>query len=286
MTDVPLARPSGFASTKSLPASFWFGLTLILFWVVAGILSPWISPFDPNQVDIYNRLAVPSLAHPFGTDELGRDILSRMLHGALISVSMGVLIAGIVGVLGLFIGACSGYLGGWTDLVVMRVTDVIMSVPGLVLAMALAAALGPNLINASIALIFMALPGFIRVARGQALVIKNSAYVEAATTFKRPRFAILVEHIIPNSIAPIIVSATLGVGNIILAAAALSFLGLGVQPPTSDWGGLIATGRQYLATHWWYPAAPGLAILTVALGFNLVGDTLNELVDPRQRAVK
>ncbi|MEO1658925.1 MAG: nickel transporter permease [Pseudomonadota bacterium] len=263
-----------------------FGAVIVCFSVLVALLGPFFAPYDPIAVDVTNRLQPPSFQHPMGTDELGRDLFSRLLYGARISLGMGIMITTLGGSVGFVIGCISGFLGGVVDNIIMRLTDIVMSVPSLVLAMALTAALGPSLTNAMLALAFVGMPSYVRLARGQALSLSCKPYVQAAKAYGASPWAILRGHIFPNALPPILVVATLDVGAVILAAAALSFLGLGAQPPVAEWGAMVASGRSYLATHWWYPVFPGLAILVVAVGFNLIGDGLNDLLDPAGRARK
>lgn len=258
------------------------GAALVALAVLTALLGPVLAPYDPTAIDLASRLQGPSAAHWLGTDELGRDLLSRLLHGARISLGIGVSIVALSATLGTLIGAYAGLKGGWVDAVIMRMTDVVLSLPGLVMAMAFTAALGPSLFNATLALAFVATPGMIRLARGQALTVRSEAYVEASQLYGAPSHHILLRHIIPNAAPALVVQATLSVGAIILAAAALSFLGLGAQPPTAEWGAMVATGRNYLTIHPLYSIAPGLAILMTATGFNLLGDGLNDALNPRR----
>ncbi|MEM1104989.1 MAG: ABC transporter permease subunit [Pseudomonadota bacterium] len=258
------------------------GAVLVATAIIAALVGPLVAPYDPTAIDLDVRLQAPSMAHWLGTDELGRDLLSRLLHGARISLAIGVSIVALSASVGTLIGAYAGLKGGWLDAAIMRATDVVLSLPGLVMAMAFTAALGPSLFNATLALAFVATPGMVRLARGQALTVRSEAYVEASQLYGAPSRHILLRHIIPNAAPALIVQATLSVGAIILAAAALSFLGLGAQPPTAEWGAMVANGRNYLTIHPAYPIAPGLAILVTATGFNLLGDGLNDALNPRR----
>ena len=224
-----------------------------------------------------------SLEHPFGTDEVGRDLFSRVIYGSRASVGIGLAIVAISMTIGTSIGAFSGLAGGRTDTVIMRVMDVLLSFPPLVMAMALAAALGPSLFNAMLAIAVVRIPFYVRLARGQALALRERPYVRAAVTFGARPLGIVRRHILPNALAPIIVQSTLDIGLAILTASALSFIGLGAQQPTAEWGAMVSTGRQFLLDQWWYPTFPGLAILVTASGFNLLGDGLRDLLDPRTR---
>ncbi|MGN6306304.1 MAG: D,D-dipeptide ABC transporter permease [Mesorhizobium sp.] len=259
------------------------GLGIIVIVLFIMVAAPWIAPYNPDKLDLLHRLAAPSLAHFFGTDEVGRDIFSRVLWGARTSVTVGLAIVAISMGFGTVIGAFSGLVGGRIDTLIMRFMDVVLSFPSFVMAMALAAALGPNLINAMLAIAVVRIPFYVRLARGQALSLRSKPYVKAAMSFGAPRVQIMRRHIMPNAMAPIIVQATLDIGLAILTASALSFIGLGAQQPTAEWGAMVATGRDYLLDQWWYPTFPGLAILITAVGFNLLGDGLRDMFDPRMR---
>ncbi|MGE0006044.1 MAG: D,D-dipeptide ABC transporter permease [Parvibaculaceae bacterium] len=259
------------------------GLVIILVVLFVMAAAPWIAPYDPNALDLRHRLAAPGAEHWFGTDEVGRDLLSRVIWGARTSVLVGFAIVGISMGAGTLIGAFSGLAGGRIDTAIMRFMDVVLSFPSFVMAMALAAALGPDLINAMLAIAVVRIPFYVRLARGQALSLRERPYVKAAVSFGASRLAIVWRHILPNALAPIIVQATLDIGLAILTASALSFIGLGAQQPTAEWGAMVSNGRDYLLDQWWYPTFPGLAILVTAVGFNLLGDGLRDMFDPRQR---
>mgnify|MGYP001036960722 CR=1 FL=1 len=259
------------------------GLGIIVVVLFIMVAAPWIAPYNPDKLDLLHRLAAPSLAHFFGTDEVGRDIFSRVLWGARTSVTVGLAIVAISMGFGTVIGAFSGLVGGRVDTLIMRFMDVVLSFPSFVMAMALAAALGPNLMNAMLAIAVVRIPFYVRLARGQALSLRSKPYVKAAMSFGAPRVQVMRRHIMPNAMAPIIVQATLDIGLAILTASALSFIGLGAQQPTAEWGAMVATGRDYLLDQWWYPTLPGLAILITAVGFNLLGDGLRDMFDPRMR---
>jgi|SRR5690554_6266967 peptide/nickel transport system permease protein len=259
------------------------GTLIILTVLICTAFAPWIAPHDPNAINLIKRLAPPSLEHPFGTDEVGRDLFSRVIYGSRASVGIGLAIVAISMTIGTSIGAFSGLAGGRTDTVIMRVMDVLLSFPPLVMAMALAAALGPSLFNAMLAIAVVRIPFYVRLARGQALALRERPYVRAAVTFGARPLGIVRRHILPNALAPIIVQSTLDIGLAILTASALSFIGLGAQQPTAEWGAMVSTGRQFLLDQWWYPTFPGLAILVTASGFNLLGDGLRDLLDPRTR---
>ena len=257
------------------------GLAIIVFVLLVMLLAPWIAPYDPNALDLRARLAAPGALHWLGTDQVGRDLLSRIIWGSRVSVTIGVAIVFFSMSIGTILGAFSGLVGGRTDTVIMRLMDVLLSFPSFVMAMALAAALGPDLINAMLAIAVVRIPFYVRLARGQALSLRERAYVKAAVTFGASKRQIVLRHIVPNAMAPIIVQSTLDIGGAILTAAALSFIGLGAQQPTAEWGAMVSSGRDFLLDQWWYPTFPGLAILVTAVGFNLLGDGLRDIFDPR-----
>lgn len=260
------------------------GLGVILTVLTLVVLAPIFATHDPTAIDLRARLAAPSWDHFFGTDEVGRDIYSRILYGGQQSIAVGFFVVFLAGSIGVVVGALAGLIGGRTDTIVMRLMDVVLSVPSLVLVMALAAALGPSLINAALAIALVRIPFYVRLARGQTLLIREMAYVTAAQTFKASRFHILRWHILPNIFSPVLVQATLDLGNTILLASALSFIGLGAQQPTAEWGAMVATGRNYILDQWWYSAFPGFAILITATAFNLFGDGMRDILDPKQKA--
>jgi peptide/nickel transport system permease protein len=259
------------------------GFVIIATMVLIALTAPYIAPYDPIKISLRERLSSPSIVHIFGTDEMGRDILSRVMHGARISLRIGVLVIGIAGGLGAVIGAVAGYLGKQADNIIMRVMDVILSFPPLVLAMALAAALGPNLNNAILAVAFVMIPKFARMVRGEALAVKEKQFIAAARASGAGSMWIILHHIIPNCFSSVIILATLLLGETILIAASLSFIGLGAQPPTPEWGAMISVGRKFLMDQWWYPTFPGLFILVTVIGFNILGDALRDILDPRIR---
>ncbi len=241
-----------------------------------------IAPYDPIEITP-DALAPPSPQHWFGTDDLGRDVFSRVLHGARISPLVGLAAVAISSLTGVAMGLVSGYAGGVVDNLIMRVVDVLLAFPGIVLAIGIVAILGPGLNNAMLAVGIAGVPTFARVVRGSVLVEKEKEYVEAARLLGAPVPRILVLHILPNVMAPVIVLATLGVATAIVAAAALSFVGLGAQLPTPEWGAMLSQGRNYLSNQWWVAVFPGLAIATTVLGVNLLGDGLRDVLDPRLR---
>ncbi|MBN1318851.1 MAG: ABC transporter permease [Anaerolineales bacterium] len=257
-----------------------FGVVIVVLWSLLAVLAPVIAPHDPlnQQVDI--RLCAPSIEHPFGTDELGRDVLSRVLHGARISIPSGVLVILIETVIGSIIGALAGYLGGYFDLIVMRIADVTLSFPAIVLALAIASVLGPSLENTMLAMILVWWPEYARLMRSEVIGQKSNEYVLAARCLGLSNSRILFLHILPNAISTSMVKASLDAGNVILFIAALSFIGLGVVPPTPEWGAMIATGRVKFY-HWWLATFPGLAMLSVVMALNLIGDGARDAFDPK-----
>lgn len=259
------------------------GCVIIATMVFIALSAPYIAPYDPIRISLSERLSPPSTIHFFGTDEMGRDILSRVMHGARISLRIGVLVIVIAGGLGALIGAVAGYQGKQTDNIIMRVMDVILSFPPLVLAMAMAAALGPNLNNAIVAVAFVMIPKFARMVRGEALAVKERQFIAAARASGAGTLWIILHHILPNCFSSVIVLGTLILGETILIAASLSFIGLGAQPPTPEWGAMISVGRKFLMEQWWYPTFPGLFILVTVIGFNILGDSLRDVLDPRIR---
>jgi peptide/nickel transport system permease protein len=253
--------------------------TVVIAALAAGILTP----HDPNYQD-YNALVQgPSASHPLGTDDIGRDVLARIIYGSRISLQVGVIAVGIALVLGVTLGLVSGYAGGIIDEVVMRFVDAVQAFPALVLALAITAALGPRVTNAMIAIGFVSMPAIARLTRGQTLMVRETEYVTAANVIGASPVRIMTRHIFPNITAPLIVQGTLLVAAAILIEASLSFLGVGVQPPTPTWGGMLRTGSQYLETAPWIAFAAGTAIFVTVLAFNLVGDGLRRALDPRLR---
>ncbi|MBS3649346.1 D,D-dipeptide ABC transporter permease [Pseudaminobacter sp. 19-2017] len=257
------------------------GMIIVALVLCTMVFAPWIAPYEPTKLDILNRLAPPSGNHWFGTDQIGRDIFSRVIYGSRISVTVGLGVVLLAMRTGAVIGAFSGLAGGKVDTAIMRIMDVMLSFPSFVMAIALASALGPSLTNAMLAIAVLRIPFYVRLARGQALSLRERSYVKAAETFGSSRIRIVWRHIVPNALPPILVQAMLDIGAAILTASALSFIGLGAQEPAAEWGAMVATGRNFLLDQWWFPTFPGLAILTTAIGFNLFGDGLREIFDPR-----
>ncbi len=264
------------------------GLVVVVLLVLAAAVAPVLAPYPADagtQVHMSQQLLPPSWAHLFGTDEMGRDIFSRVLYGARISLGIGVFTIGLALLIGVPLGLVAGYAGGVVDEVIMRVTDVFLSFPPLLLATAVSAMLGPSLVNAMIAIAIAWWPWYTRLIRGQAVSLRERGFVEAARATGVSHLTIVFRHILPNAVAPVIVQASMDFGSVILEAASLSFLGLGAQPPEPEWGLMVSLGRNFFLTDWWYVTFPGLAILITVLGFNLLGDGLREILDPKTREV-
>jgi peptide/nickel transport system permease protein len=259
------------------------GLAIILALLVVAALAPWIAPYSPLDGTLSNRLQPPSAAHWMGTDELGRDILSRVIHGARITLVIVVLVAIISAPLGLLIGAISGYYGGWVDRVLMGITDIFLSMPRLILALAFVAALGPGIENAVIAIAITAWPVYARIARAETLTFRTAEFIAAVQMQGASDARIITRHVIPLCLSSTIVRVTLDMAGIILTAAGLGFLGLGAQPPLPEWGAMISRGRAFILDQWWVATMPGFAIVIVSLGFCLFGDGLRDVLDPKQR---
>jgi len=259
------------------------GGVIVLFFVVTAILAPWLSPYNPNEGDLTQRLQPPTGEHILGTDPLGRDILSRVIHGARISLQIQIVSVTIALIIGIFLGMVGGYYGGFFDHLIMRVMDILLAFPGIFLAIAIIAVLGPGLANLMLAAGIYSIPQFARIVRGSVLSLKEKEFVEAARAVGEKDFSILFRYLLPNSMAPIIVQTTLRMATVLLTASGLSFLGLGVQPPTPEWGAMLSNARAYLITAPHVATVPGLAIMLVVMGFNLFGDGLRDSLDPRLR---
>ena len=259
-----------------------FGLVVILVMIAAAILAPVIATHEPNVPDLNRALQPPSGENWLGTDELGRDIYSRIVYGSRISIYIVILVSVIVAPVGLLVGMAAGYFGGWVDRVLMRITDIFLSFPSLILALAFAAALGPGIENAVIAISLTAWPSIARLARAETLTMRASDFIAAAQVSGASAFRILRRHILPICVPSVIVRITLNMAGVLLTAAGLGFLGLGAQPPTPEWGAMTSAGRRFMIDSWWVVTMPGLAILVVALAFNLFGDGLRDVLDPRQ----
>lgn len=257
------------------------GLIIILGLVLTALLAPLLAPYAPNVPDLEHRLESMSSAHWFGTDQLGRDILSRILHGSRLTLYVVVLVAVIAAPVGLLVGTVAGYAGGLVDTVLMRITDIFLAFPKLILALAFVSALGPGIENAIIAIAITAWPPYARIARAETITIRHTDYIVAARLQGAGPIRLIWRHIVPLCISSLIVRVTLDMAGIILTAAGLGFLGLGAQPPLPEWGAMISSGRQYLLDQWWVATIPGIAIFIVSLGFNLLGDGLRDVLDPK-----
>ncbi len=256
------------------------GLIVLSVFIIA-LLAPVLSPYDPAFIDVDTILIGPTQAHPLGTDELGRDVLSRMIWGSRISLLVGLVAVGILILIGILIGAVSGYYGGWIDDVLMQFVDIMLSVPTFFLILAVIAFVGPNILNVMIIIGVTSWMGVARFVRGQFLALKETDYVTAARALGSKDRRIIFLHILPNAMSPVYVSAVLGVAGAILTESALSFLGLGVQPPTPSWGNIITSGKDIIDIAWWLTLFPGLAILITVLGYNLLGEGLQDALNPR-----
>lgn len=259
------------------------GAFLVALIIFVGVFAPILGPYDPNLMNIADRLQGPSAAHIFGTDEMGRDIFTRVIYGARISITVGVSIVMLAAVIGCVLGSISGYAGGKVDSVIMAATDMVLSFPSMVLALALTSAMGPGLFNTMLAVCIVRIPLYLRLMRGQVLALKDLQYVRAAKTFGGSPIWIVRKHILPNCLTPLLVQMTLGIGDAILIASAMSFIGLGAQPPMPEWGAMISTARVYAIDQWWYATFPGLFILITVMGFNLLGDGVRDILDPRSK---
>jgi peptide/nickel transport system permease protein len=257
------------------------GFCILVALVLVAIFAPWLAPRGFNAQSLSHRLLPPSATNWFGTDELGRDIYSRIVYGARITLYISSLVAVIAAPIGLAVGTTAGYFGGWTDTVLMRINDIFLSFPGLILALGFVAALGPGIGNAIIAISLTAWPAIARLARAETLTIRNSDYIAAIRIQGASAARIILRHVVPMCIPSVVVRITLNMAGIILTAAGLGFLGLGAQPPMPEWGAMLSTGRQNMLGAWWIAAVPGLAILVTSLAFNLFGDGLRDVLDPR-----
>jgi peptide/nickel transport system permease protein len=257
------------------------GLAIVLFAVLVAAIGPALTPYDPASQTLSERLEPPSLSHPFGLDELGRDILARLVAGARISLAVGLVVVSVSSLIGMALGSIAGYFGGFVDDAISRVVDVLMAFPGILLAIALVAVLGPSLTNVILALCVIGWVGYARLVRGQALRARELEYVQAARALGAGSARIVFRHVLPTAFPAVIVQATLGMAGAILAEASLSFLGLGVQPPTPSWGTMLDAGRSHLFDAPHLTLFPGLAIATLVLGFNFLGDGLRDRLDPK-----
>lgn len=280
--DGAIARIGRVLRTDRLAA---LGLALILLTIFLAVFGPWVAPFPAQgfgETNVGDRNLAPSAAHLFGTDQLGRDILSRVIIGARPALTISLLVVAIAALVGIPLGAIAGYRGGWLDEVLMRITEVFQAFPPLLLAMVTVAILGPSLTNAALALAICWWPWYARLVRAEARTLRDRPFVEAARSIGVPMWRILPRHILRNCLTPVLVQATVDIGSVVLAAGSLAFIGLGAQPPAPDWGLMVAEGRGAIFTSWWISTFPGLAIFVTVLGFNLLGDALRDLFDPRQ----
>jgi len=259
------------------------GGVIVLFFIIVAILAPVISPYNPAHIDVGKILLSPSKAHPFGTDELGRDVLSRMIWGSRVSLLVGFVAVGIAIAVGTILGSIAGYYGGRTDSVLMRFVDIMLSIPTFFLILAVIAILDPSLINIMIVIGLTGWMGVGRLVRGEFLSLKERDFVTAAKALGTSDIGIIFRHLLPNALSPVYVSAILGIAGAILTESGLSFLGLGVQPPTPSWGNILTAGKDNIEIAWWLSLFPGLAILITVLGYNLLGEGLRDILDPRLR---
>jgi len=258
-----------------------FGALIILSLALVAVIAPLIAPFNPNHQDILHRLEPPSRKHPLGTDDLGRDLLSRIIYGTRVSLLVGFVAVGIAIIIGSLLGLLSGYFGGWLDALIMRFVDIMLCFPTFFLILMVIAFLEPNIWNVMAVIGLTGWPGLTRLVRGECLSVREREFVQAAKVLGLSNIRVMFVHLLPNVIAPILVTATLGIGGAILTESALSFLGLGVQPPTPSWGNILTAGKDYITMAWWLSLYPGLAILITVLAYNLLGEGLRDVLDPR-----
>lgn len=257
------------------------GGIIVVVLVIVAIIGPWITPHDPLEMTLAKQFMGPSREHWMGTDDFGRDILSRLIAGSRQSLMVGIVSISIGALIGMAIGLISGYFGGRTDMTFQRLIDIMLAFPDLLLALAIVAVLGPSLVNVMIAVGIGSIPVYARLIRGQVLALKEKEYVESARASGALPMRIILSHILPNSLSPLIVMASLGIAGAILTGAALSFIGMGAQPPAPEWGAMLSSGRSYIRHEWWIATFPGLALAITAFGFNLLGDGLRDALDPR-----
>lgn len=262
------------------PLARW-GLAIIATILLLALLAPWVAPYDPDAIDVKAILLPPSTAHWMGTDGLGRDVFSRMLFGARISLLVGFVAVGISTIIGVVLGAISGFYRGWVDVVIMRLVDVMLSIPTFFLILAVIAFLSPSIWNIMIVIGLTSWMGVTRLVRAEFLSLREREYVLAAQTLGARNHRLIFRHLLPNSLTPIIVSAVLGIASAVLVESGLSFLGLGVQPPQASWGNILTDGKEYIQFAWWLSLFPGMAILLTVLGYNLLGEGLRDALDPR-----
>lgn len=290
MLDAPLLETDPITPHKGRRTPTWLrspltvsGLILLIGFALSAIFANVLSPTLPQTQDLTHRLKPPSAEHWLGTDQLGRDIYTRLMYGARISLTVGIGVVLGSGSIGIVVGLWAGFQRGWVDEVLMRITDIFLAFPALILAMAIAGALGPSLNNAMIAITMVTWPVYARLVRGQTLALRERPYVEAARSLGASTPSILFRHVLPNMLAPLLVQASFDMGGAILSAAGLSFIGFGAQPPTPEWGVMISEGRKFITTHLWLSLFPGIAIFLTVAAFNLIGDGLRDAFDPRLR---
>jgi len=260
-----------------------FGMVIIILLILVAIFAPWISPYDPYKVNLPESMQQPSWNHLFGTDEMGRDVLTRIIYGSRIAVLVGFVVVTLAGAVGMLLGLLAGYFGGWTETIIMRFMDALMSLPPLILMLAIAVMLGAGMSKVFIALAVGFMPTYCRLMCGEVLSTKENDYIMAANVLGSSHLRIMFRHLVPNVFPPLFVNVTLDLGFAILAEASLSFLGIGINPPTATWGAMINGGQHYLLTNPLLSIIPGMAIILVVLAFNLVGDGLRDALDPRLR---
>jgi peptide/nickel transport system permease protein len=275
-----------YIRTFSRNTSAMFGLLIVAIFLIVAAIGPWIVPFPEDAAGSINldiKLKPPDSTHWFGTDEVGNDVFTRVILGTRVTLQIACIVTGVAMLIGVPLGMIAGLLGGWVQEIIMRITDIFLSIPGLVLAIAIVGALGPGIVNAMLALSLVWWPGYVRLVQAKTLALKNEIYVEAARSIGSSKMRIVFIHILPNCTSPIIIKASMDMGMAILGAASLGFLGLGAQPPYPEWGAMISVARTYLPDWWWYSFFPGMAISLTVLGFNLLGDGLRDVLDPKHR---
>ncbi len=257
------------------------GMSIVFLLILVALFAPWLAPYDPTAMDAGNRLAWPSLAHPLGTDNFGRDLLSRIIYGGRTSLLVSMLALAFSEAVGIVLGGFAGFVGGWFDTLIMRITDILMAIPPILLAVSINAALGSGILPTAFAIGFSGCPSVIRLMRGQVLTVRGQDYIEAASITGSKKARLVFTQILPNCMAPMIVEASMRVGGNITAISGLSFIGLGVQAPTSEWGSIMTAGREYIRTFWPLATFPGVAIALTLFGFNVFGDGLRDAMDPK-----
>jgi peptide/nickel transport system permease protein len=272
-----------FLSILTMNKAAMVGAIIILFYIVVALFAPLLAPYDPYEINLENKLIPPSVDHWMGTDDKGRDILSRILYGSRLSMGIGITAVIFGAFFGIILGLIAGYYGKWIDSTIMRIMDILLAFPGILLALAIISALGPGLINVTIAVGAYSIPLFARIVRGSTLEVKRLEYIDAVRSLGANDVTIIFKHILPNILSPIIVQGTLRLATVILSAAGLSFLGLGAQPPSPEWGTMLSSGRDFLFSAPYIAIFPGLAISILVLGFNIFGDGLRDAFDPRMK---